>query len=169
MAANRPQPARGGDASTVTVTQPSDREIVFTRSFDAPRELVFEVWTRREHLAHWWGPNGFTITTHEMDVRPGGLWRFVMHGPDGVDYPNRIVFSEVVKPERLVYDHAGEEGAPANFTVTATFGQEGSSTRLTMRMVFPTAEERDRVVKVYGAIEGGKQTLGRLGAYLARL
>ena len=77
------------------------REIVAARVFDAPRELVFDAWTDPEHVAQWWGPNGFTNTIHEMDVRPGGVWRFVMHGPDGVDYNNKIVYIEVVKPERL--------------------------------------------------------------------
>src|SRR2546430_11151240 len=88
---------RAGEA---TVT--SDREILLTRVFDAPRELVFKVWTDPEHVGRWWGPRGFTNTIHEMDVRPGGVWRFTMHGPDGVDYLNRIVFIEVARPERLV-------------------------------------------------------------------
>src|SRR6266852_4602923 len=79
-----------------------DREIVITRLLDAPRELAFQAWTEPQHVAHWWGPNGFTNTIHEMDVRPGGVWRFIMHGPDGTDYKNEIVYVEVVKPERLV-------------------------------------------------------------------
>lgn len=77
----------------------ADREIVISRLIHAPRELVFKVWTDPKHVAHWWGPNGFTNTIHEMDVRPGGVWRFIMHGPDGVDYPNKIVYKEVVKPQ----------------------------------------------------------------------
>jgi uncharacterized protein YndB with AHSA1/START domain len=96
-------------AETVT----SDREITITRVFDAPRELVFEAWTDPEQVVRWFGPNGFTTTVHEMDARPGGIWRFTMHGPDGADYPNRVEFIEVVKPERLVYNHgpdAGSEG-----------------------------------------------------------
>lgn len=104
----------------------SDREIVLTRVLDAPRELVFDAWTDRKHIAQWWGPRGFTTTIHEMDVRPGGVWRFMMHGPDGVDYPNRIVFREVVKPERLVYDHGSDDPAdPAQFHVTVTFAKQG--------------------------------------------
>jgi uncharacterized protein YndB with AHSA1/START domain len=89
-------------------TSTSDREIVATRVFDAPRELVFQMWTDPQHISNWYGPRGFTTTTHEMDVRPGGVWRHVMHGPDGTDYPNEIVYLEVVKPERLVYDHVSE-------------------------------------------------------------
>jgi uncharacterized protein YndB with AHSA1/START domain len=79
----------------------TDREIVTTRVFDAPREMVFDAWTDPKHIGQWWGPIGFTTTTHEMDVRPGGVWRFTMHGPDGRDYKNRIVYTEIVRPERL--------------------------------------------------------------------
>ncbi len=77
------------------------RTIVTTRVFDAPRDLVFEAWTNPKHLVQWWGPDGFTTTTRAIDVRPARVWRFVMHGPDGVDYENRIVYEEIVKPERL--------------------------------------------------------------------
>src|SRR5258706_10882308 len=80
------------------------------RVFDAPRELVWKVWTEPEHIGKWWGPNGFTTTTHKMEVKAGGVWRFVMHGPDGRDYQNKITFIEVVKPERLVYKHGGAGG-----------------------------------------------------------
>jgi len=76
----------------------SDREIVTTRVVDAPRELVFRAWTEPEHVGQWWGPNGFTSTIQEMDVRPGGVWRLVMHGPDGTDYPNESIYLEVVRP-----------------------------------------------------------------------
>ncbi len=145
-----------------------DREIVLTRVFDAPRELVFAAWTDPNHVARWWGPRGFTTTTREMEVRPGGVWRFVMHGPDGTDYPNKIVFLEVARPDRLVYQHAGEnETDDVKFQTTVTFAEEGGKTRLTMRMVFETAAERDHVAEKYGAVEGGKQTLERLGEYLA--
>jgi len=151
-----------------------DREIVFTRDFDAPRALVFQAWTDIRHVGHWWGPKGFTTTTHEMDVRPGGVWRFIMHGPDGVDYPNRITYEEVVAPERLVYAHTGDgESDDARFRVTVTFAESrttrGPQTRIVMRMLFETAAERDRVVTQYGAIEGANQTLDRLAQHLARM
>jgi uncharacterized protein YndB with AHSA1/START domain len=156
------------------MSQPSDtrdREIVLSRVFDAPRELVFRVWTDPEHKTHWWGPRGFTTTTHSCDVRPGGEWRFTMHGPDGRDYPNRITYREVVPPERLVYAHGGDvdEDEPVSFVATITFEDEGGKTRLTMRSLFPTAAERDRVVREYGAVEGGKQTLERLAEQLAMM
>lgn len=148
----------------------ADRELVFTRVFDAPRELVFAAWTQPEHVTHWWGPDGFRTTIQEMDVRPGGTWRFVLHGPDGTDYKNRIVFVEIVRPERLVYKHVPEPGSePVSFEVTVTFEEQGRATRLNMHMLFPSAAARDHIVKTYGADEGARQTLGRLADHLARI
>jgi uncharacterized protein YndB with AHSA1/START domain len=149
-----------------------ERGMLIERVVDAPRDLVFDVWTNPKHVALWWGPNGFTNTIEAMDVRPGGEWRFVMHGPDGVDYPNRIVFREVVRPERLVYDHHGDSEDEAPFLGVVTFATEGEAnkqTRLTMRSLFPSAAIREMVERQYHAEEGGKQTLDRLGAYLAQL
>ncbi len=146
-----------------------DREIVITRVLDAPRELVFASWTDPEQVVQWWGPHGFTTTSHEMSVTPGGVWRFVMHGPDGRDYKNKIVFIEVLKPERLVYRHAGEdETENVRFHVTVTFQAQGRKTLLTMRSLFATAQERDEVVTKYGAIEGGRQTLERLAEHVEK-
>jgi uncharacterized protein YndB with AHSA1/START domain len=146
-----------------------DREIAAVRIFDAPRDLVWKVWTDPEHVVQWWGPNGFTTTTYSMEVKPGGVWRFVMHGPDGRDYQNKITYLEVVKPERLVYKHGGDkEVEPVNFHVTVTFRELGGKTRLDMHSVFPSAKARDYVIKTYGAFEGMKQHLGRLEEYLAK-
>ncbi len=148
---------------TGTVSATGDREIIVSRTFNAVRELVFDAWTDPEHVGRWWGPKGFTTTTYEMDVRPSGIWRFVMHGPDGVDYPNKIVYIEVVRPDRLVYDHTGGLKDDINkFQVTVTFVERNGKTNLTMRMVFPSAEAREHIVKTYGAIEGAHQTLERL-------
>ncbi len=144
-----------------------DHEIAAVRIFDAPRDLVWKVWTEPEHIAKWWGPKGFTTTTYSMDVRPGGVWRFVMHGPDR-DYQNKITYLEVVKPERLAYKHGGDkEVEPVNFQVTVTFAEQDGKTRVDMRMVFPSANARDYVIKTYGAVEGLNQTLARLEEYLA--
>jgi len=151
------------------------RVIQATRIFDAPRELVWRVWTDPKHLAQWWGPDGFTTTTSTYDLRPGGVWRFVMHGPDGRDYENRVTFDEIVAPERLAYHHGGgDDVEPVQFATTVTFedisgkGLNGK-TRLTMRGVFPSAAERARVIKEYGADKGLVQTLARLGEHLATL
>jgi uncharacterized protein YndB with AHSA1/START domain len=148
----------------------SDRELLITRVINAPRDLVYEVWTKPEHIVNWWGPKGFTNTILEMDVRPGGVWSLIMHGPDGTDYPNRIEFIEVVKPELLVWIHgSGEKNDPGEFTSSVRFEEEGNATRLTMRMVFTSAEELEKVVREYGAIEGNKQTMDKLEAYLRTL
>ena len=103
-----------------------------------------------------------------MDVRPGGVWRFVMHGPDGTGYDNKVVFVEVVRPERLVYDHGpGDESDSPQFHVTVTFEEEGGKTRLTLRLVFASPAERDRAVE-FGALDGGNQTLERLAEHLGK-
>jgi uncharacterized protein YndB with AHSA1/START domain len=141
--------------------------IIATRVFDAPRDLVFEAWTDPKHLAQWWGPTGFTTTTRAIDFRSGGVWRFVMHGPDGRDYENRISYVEIVKPERLVYRHGGGEDVdPVQFEVMVAFEDLKGKTKLTMQMVFPSAAERERVIKDYGADKGLAQTLARLGEYV---
>jgi uncharacterized protein YndB with AHSA1/START domain len=143
----------------------AEREIVVTRVFDAPRALVFKAWTDEKHLARWWGPNGFTITTYAMDFRVGGTWRFVMHGPDGRDYQNENVYVEIAEPERLVYRHV----PPPKHETTVTFADEGGKTRVTARMVFESAALREQTIKAVNAVEGLKQTLGRLGEYVKEL
>ncbi len=149
-------------------TDTADREISITRLFDAPRELVWKVWTEPNHIARWWGPKGFTNTMHTMDVRPGGRWDFIMHGPDGVDYPNKVKYLEVKKTERLVYVH-GDEGEVAYFHATVTFEDQKGKTRLTMQMLFNTAKERNEVVEKFGAVNGLKQNMDKLGEYLRHI
>ena len=158
------------ETETKVVNESAERELVITRTFDAPRELVFKAWTDPKHLINWWGPKGFTNTFQEINVSPGGVWRFIMHGPDGVDYPNMIVYIEVVKPERIVYSHgSGEEGDPGQFQVIVTFAEQGSRTKLTARMIFISAEARDKVIRESGAIEGANQTFDRLEEELAKM
>ncbi len=140
----------------------TEREIVATRVFDAPRDLVFQMWTDPEHISNWWGPRGFRTTVHEMHVRPGGVWRHTMHGPDGRDYPNEIVYLEVEQPVRLVYDHV----SPPRFQMTVTFAEQAGKTKVTARMLFESAALRDKVAVEHGAIEGLIQTLERLGEEL---
>lgn len=142
----------------------TDREIVATRVLNVPREMVFRAWTDPEHLKHWWGPKGFTNTFHAFDLRPGGLWRFVMHGPDGVDYQNKSVFVEIVKPERIVFQHL----KPMHrFQMTMTFAEQAGKTRLTWRMLFESAEECAKV-KTFAA-EANEQNFDRLEAQLAKM
>jgi uncharacterized protein YndB with AHSA1/START domain len=146
-------------------TATTAREIVLSRLFDAPRELVWEAFADPEQVVQWWGPAGFTNTLHEMDVRPGGIWRHTMHGPDGTDYPNIARYVEVVRPQRLVYElRADVPDAGEHFTATVTLEEREGGTEVTMRMLFPDAESRDAVAGY--AIEGGNQTLARLAEHL---
>jgi uncharacterized protein YndB with AHSA1/START domain len=147
------------------------RSIIGSRLLDAPRELVFSAFTDPEHLSQWWGPDGFTTTTRSFEFRPGGVWRFVMHGPDGRDYQNRITYEEIARPERIVYRHGGETDVePVQFIQTLTFEALGRArTRLTWHGRFPTAEERARVVKIYNADKGLSQTMARLADYVATM
>jgi uncharacterized protein YndB with AHSA1/START domain len=146
------------------------RSIIGVREFDAPRDLVFSAFSDPKHLAQWWGPNGFSTTTLSFDMRPGGVWRFVMHGPDGRDYQNRIIYEEIVPPERLVYRHGGgDDGEPVQFRQTIIFEDLGGRTCITWRGDFPSAAERDRVIKAYGAAKGLAETLARLSGYVAAI
>jgi len=147
----------------------AEREIVIERTVNAPRELVWRAWTEADQIAAWWGPNGFTTTIHERDVAVGGVCRFMMHGPDGTDYPNKVVYREIVKPERLVYDHTDDRDPPSQqFQTTVTFAAHGRKTKVTLRALFASAEARAASVK-FGAIEGGAQTLARLDQHVATM
>lgn len=151
------------------LTGTENRELVITRIFDAPRELVFRAWTDPAMVVQWWGPRGFTTTVHEMNVKPGGTWIFTMHGPDGRDYPNKIVFIEVMEPELIIYKHSGDEDTePVNFHVTVSFEEEGNKTKLRMRSLFESAADLERVIRDYHADEGAVQTMDRLGEFLAK-
>lgn len=152
--------------SRTEITSTADRDLVVSRVYDTPRYLVFRAWTDPLRISEWWGPDGFTTTTRSMDVRPGGAWDYVMHGPDGVDWPNYVAYIDVVAPERLVYAHGEYAGRPAEFETTVTFVDRDGKTEVTLRALFPTAEVRDRNVAEHGAVEGGKQTLARLAEQL---
>lgn len=140
------------------------REIVATRVLDAPRELVFEAWENPKHLARWWGPKGFTNTFEEFDLRQGGHWRFVMHSPDGVDYQNKSIFDEVIKPERIVFWHLD----PIHkFQMMVTFAEESGKTRLTWYMRHETVAKCEEV-KPFVEV-ANEQNFDRLEAELARM
>lgn len=147
-----------------------EAELLFVRELDAPRELVFDVWTQSEHLSKWWGPNGFTLTTPPMKAVTGGNWTFTMHGPDGRNYPNNINFIEVLRPDSIIYKHTGDgETEGVSFEVKIRFETIGTKTRLTMNMIFESAAILQRVAKDYGAIEGAVQHLARLITYTQSL
>lgn len=144
----------------------TDTSLTVRRTFDAPRERVWQAFTDPEQVDQWWGPDGFSTTTDEMDVRPGGVWRFKMVGPDGEEYPNLVAYDEVVEPERLAYTH-GSPDDPEMFQVTVTFEDGGDGlTELTMEMRFPSAEDLDDALE-FGADDGAVQTLNHLAEHLA--
>jgi uncharacterized protein YndB with AHSA1/START domain len=135
--------------------------------FDAPQELVFQAWTDPQHMPRWYGPNGFTITLHESDLRVGGVCRFTMHGPDGTDYPNWIEWLEILPPELIVYRQGTRADDPNAFVSTVTITDLGDRSEIELRTVFNTKEQRDEVVERYGAVKGAEQTLARLGEWVS--
>jgi uncharacterized protein YndB with AHSA1/START domain len=151
------------DRLAAVMADTAGREVVASRVLDAPRDVVFEALTHPEHLARWWGPDGFTNTFHEFDLRPGGIWRFTMHGPNGTGYENLHVFHAIMRPGRLVMQHI----APPRFQLIITLIEEAGKTQLTWDMFFDTAEECAKV-KPY-ALESIEQTFDRLEAELARM
>src|SRR5260221_8897367 len=139
-----------------------DRELVISRTLNAPVELVWEVWTRPEHIANWWELNRFANTITKMDVNPGGEWELVMHGPDGTDYKNKSIFKEIIPYKKIVYEHISPR-----FVATVNFEELGEQTLINWHMLFETVEEFIRVVKTFKADEGLKQNIEKLEVYLA--
>jgi uncharacterized protein YndB with AHSA1/START domain len=142
-----------------------DRELFISRKINAPIELVWEVWTQPHHIAKWWGPNGFTNTITTMDVKPGGEWNLVMHGPDGTDYDNKSLFREVVLHKKIVYEHISYP----HIIATINFEAQGDQTTINWHMLFDTAEDFIEVVKKHNAAEGQKQNIEKLNLYLSQL
>ena len=146
----------------------SANDIHITRLYDAPVALVWDAWTDLAQLAQWWGPRGFTITTKSKDLRPGGSWDYIMHGPDGKDWPNFARYHEVEQHKLLVYDHgATSADAKPMFHVTARFSDVGGKTQLDMRMTFASAEEAQQS-RVFIKAAGGNSTWDRLAEYLEK-
>jgi uncharacterized protein YndB with AHSA1/START domain len=149
----------------MAVSLPSDREIVLTRTFDAPRALVFEAMSKPEHIRQWWGLRGHTMTTCELDFRPGGRWRFVQRGPDGAEYAFRGEIREIKPPERIVQTFEFE-GMPGHVSVeTMTLVEKDGKTTLTGRSVFDSVEDRDGMLNA-GMEAGAAETYDRLAEYL---
>lgn len=142
-------------------------EIYITRIYNAPVKTVWEAWTDPKQVAQWWGPRGFTLTTHSKDLRAGGSWVYTMHGPDGTDYPNNTVYYEVEKYSRLVYDHGANDKQPALFRVTVDFTDLKGKTKMEMTMALATAEAAQQTKKFIKEA-GGNSTWDRLAEYLAK-
>ena len=157
--------ARAAQAQSTT----ADRQIVISRVISARRELVFEAFTEVRHLSRWWGPEGFTTTTRAFEFRVGGVWDFVMHGPDGTDYQEWISWTDIAPPERIALLHGESRADPNAFESVLTFRPDGAATRIELRTVFRTKALRDEAVEKYRAIDGGRQTLGNLAAYVTEI
>lgn len=151
----------------MALTLPSDREVVLTRVFEAPRKLVFEAWTRPEHVARWWGRRGSTLAVCEIDLRPGCAWRYVMRESDGKEYCFKGVYREIVPPERLVYTECFDEpslGSPEWLT-TVIFEEHGGTTKMTSTCLYASVEARDGHLQS-GMETGAAETLDRLAELL---
>lgn len=142
-------------------------ELRIIRVYDAPVKLVWDAWTDPDKAALWWGPRGFTITTHSKDLRPGGHWHYTMHGPDGTDYPNKTHYFEVEEQAKLVYDHGANDDQPPLFRVKVTFAEKDGKTTMDMRMALKTPEEAE---KMRGFIKeaGGNSTWDRLAEFVEK-
>jgi uncharacterized protein YndB with AHSA1/START domain len=158
--------------------EPAEPVLVITRVFDAPRELVWKVWTQPTHFMRWWGPKGFTVPFCTIDLRPGGVMHFCMRSPDGQDFWNKGVFREVIEPERIVStdsfsDAEGNLIPPAHYgmspewpsetLLTVMFAEQDGKTKLTLRHEVP-----ESVAERSGAVQGWTETLDRLAEYLAK-
>ncbi len=150
----------------MTSSTTADREILISRTVHAPRALVFQALSEAHHLDQYWGPDGFTNTTHSMDFREGGSWVYVMHGPDGTDWDNWIGYRRIVPNERIEYLHGSRPDDPGAFEGSITLEERDGATEVTLRTVFASKAVRDQLVREVGAIEGGQQTLAHLAAYV---
>lgn len=142
-------------------------EINLVRVYDAPVKVVWDAWNEPEQVAQWWGPRGFTLTTHHKDLKPGGIWHYTMHGPDGVDHVNKTQYLEVEKHRKLVYDHGGNDERKPMFRVTVLFQEVDGKTHMDMTMALPTPEKAEEAKKFIKKA-GGDSTWDRLAEYLGK-
>ena len=128
----------------------------------APTDIVWEMWKNPEHIANWWGPNGFTNTIHKMDFKEEGEWNLTMHGPDGKNYPNRSIFKEIISLRKIVFEHFNP-----HFITTVLFESENSDTLLDWTLLFDSKEMFDIIVKAHKADQGQKENIEKLEKYLS--
>jgi uncharacterized protein YndB with AHSA1/START domain len=152
------------NTGTLKVTTPSDREVVLTRIFDAPRHLVFDAFTRPELLKRWFGPRGWSLVVCEIDLKVGGSWRFVLRSPDGKDMGMRGVYLEILPPERSVHMESFDD-YPGESQVTSLFVEEAGRTTLTATVLYPSKEVRDAVIQS-GMEHGAAETYDKLAELL---
>ena len=153
------------NTGTLKVTTPSDREILLTRVFDAPRDLVFDAFTKPELLKRWFGPRGWSLVVCDVDLKVGGGFRFVLRGPDGKEMGIRGLYKEIVRPERSVHMESFDD-YPGESQVTAVFVEQGGKTTLTVTVLYPSREVRDAVLQS-GMEHGAAESYDRLAELLA--
>ncbi len=151
----------------MTAKKSKTNELKISRIYDAPVKMVWDAWTDPKKVAVWWGPRGFTITTHGKDLKAGGFWSYTMHGPDGTDYTNKTIYLEVEKHSRLVYDHGGNDDRPPLFRVTVNFSEIKGKTKMDMTMSLPTVEAAEEA-RIFIKKAGGNSTWDRLAEYLEK-
>jgi uncharacterized protein YndB with AHSA1/START domain len=165
-----------GSANEMKMMEPMGRELVISRIFNAPRDLVWNAWTDPDHVARWWGPKGFTTRVPELDLRPGGRWRYIMVGPDRTEYPVKGTFREVTPFERTVtteefdegFRHATKSDLPRGMVVTSVFQDLNGRTGLTLWIMHATAEDR-RKHEDMGVVAGWNSSFDCLDEHLAGL
>jgi uncharacterized protein YndB with AHSA1/START domain len=138
------------------------RQLSITQTFRATIEIMWDVWTKPEHITNWWGPEGFTSTIHTMEFKDGGEWNLTLHGPDGINYPNKSIFREIVPFKKIVFEHFNP-----HFITTVLFVPEDKETQIHWTLLFDTAEMYDTIVKAHKADEGQKQNIKKLERYLS--
>ena len=158
------------DSDSAWKDWPIDREIVLARVIDAPRSIVYAAWTDPEQIQQWFGPEGMAIETKEIDLRPGGVWRFDMVASNGVRYSNRMVFLRLEAPARIEVEHGSDqEDDPGKFRMLVTFDEQSDGkTVLTLRQMHPSRERREAGIG-FGAVEYGGQTLEKLARHVAKV
>lgn len=155
------------------LTLPSDQEILITRTFDAPRDLVWQMWTMAEHLQHWWGPEGWTLPVCKIDFRPGGTWFYCMQGPDGMQSCGKATYHDIDAPKQIVYEDVftDADGNPIEDMpvayITLKFVEADRKTTVINTVRYLTKADRDRVIEM-GMEAGIDQTLNRLETYLVQ-
>src|SRR5687767_10417209 len=151
-------------------TWPLDREIVLSRVIDAPRSLVYSAWTDPQQIQQWFGPEGLEIETKEIDLKPGGIWRFDMVGAGDTRYSNRMVFLRMEAPTLIEVEHGSDQdNDPTRFRMLVTFDEQSDGkTVLTLRQMHPSKERREWAIG-FGAVEYGGQTLQKLALHVAKV
>ena len=141
----------------------TNRSIQLRHTFKKPIEEIWDLWTRPEHLENWWGPDGFTSKIHHFDFEEEGEWKMTLHGPDGINFPNKSIFKEIIPLKKIVFEHFYP-----HFMTTVIFELQGENTQIEWTMLFNTIELRDTIVKVHKADEGQKQNIEKLEKYLMK-